>query len=192
MATSTVSDREAAGTGDRPQADAAGFGGGEMWIGRHSGDGDLLVFDPAVSDPHATNLSFISLTQLRPRVFPRSVVRDRIHEVTDPALLADAREQYRAWPARKAAHEEERTAAQGRVAERQKQEVLERHRQLLESQDLPYQGVRDTTGAPKRRRTRCGVCGIELDDFVGTECVACGGVLCSCGACGCKLRARRS
>jgi hypothetical protein len=192
MATSTVRDRKEARVGDHPAADAGGlFNGGRMWIGQHAADGDILVFDPALSDPAATNLSFFSLTQFRQRVFPRPLVSEKIHEITDKALKARALKQYQEWPTGKAAHEQERADAHAKKAERQKQEVLERHRRLLQAQDIPYQGVRDTTAGTKRRRTRCRVCAIELDDFASTECVACGGVLCSCGACGCNLRARK-
>ncbi|MBA4159299.1 MAG: hypothetical protein H0X65_17765, partial [Gemmatimonadetes bacterium] len=33
-----------------------GFNGGDLWIGRHSVDGDVLVFDPTETDPTASNL----------------------------------------------------------------------------------------------------------------------------------------
>lgn len=171
------------------EAEADGwFNGGRTWIGRHSADGDVLVFDPTVCDPAASNLSFFSLTELRQRRFPRAVVEQKIHEVTDAAEHADATERYGQWPALKAAHERERDAARAEVAERQKRGVIELHREFLEERGIAYEGVRETgsgQGASKRRRTKCHSCGIGLDDFAGSECVACGIVLCSCGACGC-------
>ncbi|HEX8694155.1 MAG TPA: hypothetical protein VF746_17165 [Longimicrobium sp.] len=35
-------------------------------------------------------------------------------------------------------------------------------------------------------------CKIPLDDFAGSLCRVCADVLCSCGACACASRARRS
>ncbi|HEV2150329.1 MAG TPA: hypothetical protein VGR37_23215 [Longimicrobiaceae bacterium] len=194
MATKTDGDRKEVWLGnDAPNKDGW-FNGGNLWIGRHSADGDILVFDPEVSDPAAGNVSLFSLTQFRHRVFPRSVVAARIPEVTDPDELARAEQRYREWPALKEEREQERAVERGEVAERQRQGAIDRHRHFMEERGVPYEGVRDTgtgkTAGARRRRTKCHSCGIALDDFAASECLVCGGVLCSCGACGCGAPVR--
>lgn len=193
MATRTEGKRDEAWIG----ADAGEeFNGGRMWIGRHTADGDTLVFDPEVSDPGAANVTLFSLTQLRNKTFPRAVVAAKIVEVTDQAQQAHAREEYGRWPALRDERERERAAAREEAALRQRQAVIERHREYLEERGITYEGVHDTATGRRaggnRRRTKCHACGIALDDFAASECMVCGGVLCSCGACGCgaPVRAR--
>ena len=193
MATSIEGKREDVWFGNVADADA-GFNGGKMWIGKHSADGDTLVFDPEVSDPTATNVELFSLTHLRHKRFSREIVSSKIQEVTDQAQQARAAEEYRSRTERKEEREKERTVAQGEAVERRKQGAIDRHREFLEERGIAYQGVRDTstgkTPGAKRRRTKCHACGIALDDFAGTICSACNGVLCSCGACACGAVAR--
>jgi hypothetical protein len=193
MATRTDGDRKEVWLGeDTPDRDGW-FNGGNLWIGRHSADGDTLVFDPDVSDPAAGNVSLFSLTNLRHRVFPRPVVAAKIPEVTDPAERADAEKRYREWPALKEQREQERVAEREEVAERQRQGALDRHRHFLEERGIAYEGVRESGTAKatgRRRRTKCHSCGIALDDFAASECLVCDGVLCSCGACGCGAPVR--
>lgn len=172
----------------------AEFNGGRMWIGRHTADGDTLVFDPEVSDAAAENVTLFSLSHLRNKVFPRAVVAAKIEEVTDQAQHARAEEEYRRWPALREERERERAAAREETAHRQRQATIERHRGYMEERGIEYQGVHDTATGRRaggnRRRTKCHACGIALDDFAAAECMVCGGVLCSCGACGCGAPAR--
>ncbi len=158
---------------------------GGLRIGRHSVDGDTLVFDPALSSPGSTNVALFSLTEFRTRAFPPAFVASRIEEITDPEQREQAEKRYHSWPALKAERdlEMERLGAEGVL--RRREQILEEHRLFVESRGVAYQGVKDTVPGAKRRRSACSRCGIPLDDFVGASCVGCGSVLCSCGACGC-------
>jgi hypothetical protein len=165
--------------------------GGQLWIGRHSGDGDTLVFDPDQA-ASGSYVSLFSLTQFRQRSFPRNVVEERIAALTDEKERAAALQRYREWPTLRAEHERAQQNAAEAEAGRRREDILALHRAYLEERGVPYPGVRDSSlapekGAPKpRARTACASCGIKLDDFVGTRCVGCNTVLCSCGACGCS------
>jgi hypothetical protein len=193
MATSIEGKREGAWLGNVADADA-GFNGGKMWIGKHSADGDVLVFDPEVSDPTAANVELFSLTHLRHKRFSREVVAAKIQEVTDPAEQARVAEEYGRRKELREGRNREIAVAQDEAALRRRQGVIDRHREFMEERGLPYEGVRDTgtgkTTGSKRRRTKCHACGIALDDFASSECLSCGGVLCSCGACGCAAPPR--
>lgn len=193
MATKTGTKRDEAWIGNEAGGDE--FNGGKMWIGRHTADGDILVFDPETCDPAAAHVTLFSLAQLRTKVFPRAVVAARIEEVTDPAEQARVQEEYRRWPTLREERERERVTAREEAVQRQRDATIERHRGYLEDRGIGYEGVHDTAtgkraGATRRRRTKCHACGIALDDFAAAECMVCNGVLCSCGACGCGAPVR--
>ncbi len=66
--------------------------------------------------------------------------------------------------------------------------IEERHQFNLAYFGRPSAGIRriDLTSQPQRRRvTVCWCCKENLDNAVDVECVACGWILCPCGACGC-------
>jgi hypothetical protein len=181
-------------TDAQPAGDANGpFDGGNLWIGKHSADQDILVFDPAESDADGAFLSFYSLTQYRRRTFPRAVVKEKIAPLDDEVGAARAEKDYHRRATLEAEAGARMETADTERAQQQKDSVIAAHRRHLEAHGIEYQGVTDTsTGGRKGRRTKCHACGIALDDFVGTSCGVCLGVLCSCGACGCgsPVRAR--
>lgn len=175
---------------DAPTAEAE-FGDGGIWIGRHDFDDDLLVFDPEAADAGAANLAFYSLSQLRRRTFPRATALEKIQQVTDAAEVAEASALYERRAELEAEREQDRNDALARSMEQQREGILERHKGFVERAGVTYEGVRDRDPNGKTgRRTKCSACGIALDDFVGAECAACSGVLCSCGACACGGRAK--
>jgi hypothetical protein len=162
------------------------FGGGVLWIGEHEGDHDILVMDPAVSDPNADVLALYSLTQHRMRRFPRAMAADRIHPITDQLAHARAKKEYSQRVSLRDAHERTLETAQADRMDRIREGILLAHRQFVENRGLTYQGV-DTVAADARppRASRCYVCDIAVDGFVGVTCRLCSGTLCSCGACVC-------
>jgi hypothetical protein len=164
---------------------------GGLWVGRHSGDDDLLVFDPAEVDPRAENISFYSLAKHRRRSFPRTVVESKIRPVTDAGSAARALQDYARRSVLEAERDGAREADRSAHAEQLREAVIEAHRQWVESQGIAYGGVERTDGNRKSgRRTKCIACGIALDDFAHAVCVVCSSVLCSCGACACGAVAR--
>jgi hypothetical protein len=189
--------RQGAEHTDENRTDAASsaadgrFNHGRMWIGRHSADQDVLVFDPALSDPAAANVSFYSLTQFRNRTFPRAVAEQKIAEITEKDAWDEAQTLYEQRTARKAAHESEQSVAREERTGRHREQAIEAHRRYVTNLGIEYLGVRDTAGQEIRpRRSRCAVCGIAVDNFVGSACMACNDLLCSCGACNCGTKTR--
>lgn len=167
------------------------FGGGDLWIGQHAEDDDILVFDPSEADPHADILALYSLTQHRTRRFPRATVLHRVHELDDELGCARARKDYATRAPLRAAHVETLAAERTARIDRQRDGVVGSHRRYVEQLGVPYKGVRETAeGRRGRQRTKCPSCSLALDDFAGKACMACDGVLCSCGACACKSAIR--
>ncbi len=70
--------------------------------------------------------------------------------------------------------------------------LSERHKLFLEKHGIVYRGVRERTQRfLVRRITHCYSCKLDLDNAVDLECVACGWILCTCGACGCGFDRNR-
>ncbi len=65
--------------------------------------------------------------------------------------------------------------------------TIRRHSEFLESRSLVNRGVRIPT-SHRRRVTHCWLCKRGLDNLIDVECVACGWIVCRCGACGCANR----
>ena len=171
--------------GDEGSATTGMPGGDGLWVGKHSGDDDLLVFDPSEADPRADVISFYSLAKHRTRSFPRSLVGEKINPA-DEVSSARALKDYARRATLQAERDGEREADRSAHAEQQREAVIEAHQRYVESLGLEYEGVERTDGNRKSgRRTKCASCGIPLDDFAHAACSACSGVLCSCGACLC-------
>jgi hypothetical protein len=163
---------------------------GDLWIGRHTADEDLLVFDSTDSATATDSITFYSLTQHRQRCFPRSVVAQQIHGFADDLGRHRARRAYEDRISLRQERADAAAEAQVDRAERQRQNVLEAHRRYIAAIGHDYPGVTPSEEVAKpRRRSRCHACGIGLDDFASAVCVACNGVLCSCGTCACVGRA---
>lgn len=165
---------------------------GELWIGRHSADDDILVFDPAESDPSAPVLELYSLTQHRTRRFPRSIVIQRIETLDDRKAAAKAKRAYDERAELREAHEQELETARTERFEQIRTEITEAHERYLEGLGIEYQGVTEPDPDRRSRLTRCHACGIELDGFVGVVCAVCSTPLCSCGACACGRASRKT
>lgn len=181
----------AAWMGSVPGSEIAGeraaFNDGMLWIGQHASDQDLLVFDPAESDPSADPVAFYSLTQHRQRTFPRSVVRQRIPGLADDISRRRAQHDYENRAALRQQHLDAAAEAQAARMDRQRQNVCDAHRRYVEAIGVEYLGTSPTPATHRPgRRSKCHVCALGLDDFASAVCGVCSGVLCSCGACACR------
>ena len=166
--------------------------------------GELLVYDPAMQLPACPHVFLWSFRSGEMSKYQPSVTRLQIKPVpanarSDSILLA-----YESWKAaygaewleeerRYYAQREQRDAAENQVkvqaAEAARVAALsltERHREHLQSLGKGYLGLRKPNpNARKIRVTHCYSCKGKLDNTIDLECVACGWILCRCGACGC-------
>ena len=74
--------------------------------------------------------------------------------------------------------------------ERTRDALIEYHREFLSLARRPYAGVRAPGRTKHRRVAHCYSCGSALDSATDIECVACGWIVCWCGACGCGYSER--
>ena len=88
-----------------------------------------------------------------------------------------------------------KTEARRRIASPDNLELLdkeltleEKHKMILQGLGLEWKGVRSPSKdreVSRQRVAHCYLCKHPLDNTVDKECVACGWILCRCGACGC-------
>lgn len=64
------------------------------------------------------------------------------------------------------------------------EELIVKHKNFLSEMGIAYQGTRKA-GQKLHRVAHCWKCATLLDSKLDVECIACGWILCSCGACGC-------
>lgn len=167
-------------------------GEGPLWVGRHSGDQDILVLDRETSSFGSANVTLYSLTQHRMRTFPRAIVAEKIHELEEPAARERAISEYSTRNELKAVYDDGLRVAREEQHGRQRDAILSAHKRYLSRIGVRAEGVIETLPDFKPgRRVKCHVCGIALDDFAGFVCVGCEGLLCSCGACACGTPSRR-
>ncbi len=177
----TAKAREGAGSG-------AEFEAGKFWIGRHAADADVLVFDPSESDVVSDRVCLYSLAQHRNRTFPLSVVHDQIRGISDEENWEEAKRNYEDRAALRHEREEVAAAEKRERVEHQRQGVIAAHERYLAGLGIQNAGVVPTPEDFKPgRRSKCQSCGIALDDFAGSVCLVCNGILCSCGACACPV-----
>jgi hypothetical protein len=170
-----------------------GFGGGSLWIGQHSADQDILVFDPAESDASAELVSLYSLTQHRVRRFPRAMALKNIKPLTDEMAFARAKKEYSQRATLRSAHEEAQTEAQAQRMDQVRENIVSAHRRYIEALGLAYVGVNPVNPDAKPGRvTKCHACGIILDGFVSATCGICSRAVCSCGGCACGKVAKNA
>jgi len=119
--------------------------------------------------------------------------RSEIIEICDDPRVTDTHiDAYKEWKARFGNDwlEKEKSFYVGRHQPKKELTLEERHKKNLEKLGKIYKGVR--IGQTRYHRiTRCYSCKNPLDNSVDVECVACGWILCLCGACGCGLSFHR-
>lgn len=151
------------------------FGSGTIFdIG--SGD-DIYVWIRFDNPVESAVRGLTDTIELASRIF-----EEHIKELTLPADLADKVLVFEQQKQNLAKQREEE-------AIRQKEEVLTaKHRRHMAQVGVPYRGMRKRVGE-NIRKTHCWKCKLPLDNAKFDECIACGWIICDCGACGCGFSA---
>jgi hypothetical protein len=158
------------------------FDGQSLWIGRHSADDDVLVFDPVYAVPATGDrYPLYSLRQKRNRVFPVAVIHEKIVGVEG----SERERLFEEYGAARSAAEIEAQQRHDREAKQRRTTIERRHRLFLSRLELEYKGLRSPTRTRSRRVDHCYNCKERVDSAIDPECAACGWIVCYCGACGC-------
>ncbi len=140
------------------------LGDSGYWIGKHPTLG-LVLIDGA-NDPGGPYLSVFIVTQNRMAEFGREHFELRgVNVSTDVSNAAM------------------RAMQDVRLAE----SLDRKHKAFLSKNHLAAADIRRRSELLRPRKPRCFHCHAHLDSAIAFECVACGWILCDCGACGCTL-----
>ncbi len=165
------------------------------WVGHI--EGKPLVYDPAIQ---LADCPHLFLWDPEDNAMAKYMADSTIKPCSDSGATSCYIAAYKAWKLTNGAdwleqerhyYDSRRAGEQAQEGERRAKERLaslslgERHRLRLEKLGKPYLGVQPATRARQHRVTHCYACKRSLDNTIDVECVACGWILCSCGACGC-------
>jgi hypothetical protein len=166
-----------------------------IWVGEL--EGKVLIYDPEIQLPDCHHLFLWEPATGEMGKYIANLIRKKIRPHANSSEIAIHVASYRRW------HENEgiawlnqqttyydsfrETYTLQKEAERLANLPLEeKHKLRLERLGREYQGVRSAARDTRHRRiVHCYACQQELDNSIDIECVACGWILCSCGACGC-------
>lgn len=132
------------------------------WIGKHPTLG-LVLIDSA-EDPGGPYLSVFIVTQNRMAEFGRDQVDFRGINVSEDV-----------------SNDAVRAMQVARLAE----SLDRKHKAFLAKNHLAPADIRRRSELLRPRKPKCFHCHAHLDSAISFECVACGWILCECGACGC-------
>lgn len=143
------------------------FSDGQFWVGKHDSQGLVVV-----SKSGFTSEAFIDVflvEQDRVARCNRVVMRER----TKGVGVSDAEAEY----------------AISRLLSLQERDLEAKNRVFLERRGKAFAGTRKRSDLQPPRSTHCWYCKQSLDSTIDLECIGCGWILCSCGACGCAREA---
>ncbi len=177
----------------------------KLWVGEVGGE--VLVYDPSIQladCPHIFLWSTISFEMCQ---YNAAVTRQNIKRLKNTNALEVHTTSYMEWKfahgvawlnnvvgyyasrrSRELEQEIERNARDLERIEQQRVANLtpeQRHKERLEQLGIKYLGIRPAIRTTFHRVTHCYSCTQPLDNSVDSECIACGWILCTCGACGC-------
>ncbi|MEC8849769.1 MAG: hypothetical protein VYB93_10975 [Pseudomonadota bacterium] len=177
-----------------------------IWVGEI--EGKALVHDPKIQLPDCPHLFLWDPNSGEMGKFIAGLIRKRIKPHTEPSGASEHIAAYLRWHKAHGAkwlNEEKRYYESRRKCEAAQEEQRkkrqedqrtanlspeERHKERLERLGRMYLGVvRATPNSRRRRFTHCYACRRDLDNSIDIECVACGWIICTCGACGCGYSA---
>ena len=161
-----------------------------LWVGTFL-DGSYYVYDPDLQPRTEFCLPdqvFVYLVgESRARDYSASVLKGFARRVSVREAAA-ARAEYLVWSEkRRSGFVSSMEQLNAGILDRERierEKVVEKHRQYLEGIGRKYRGVDSNPSRPPRT-THCYACKTDLDGKVHVACLACGWLICQCGACGC-------
>lgn len=136
--------------------------GGRFWVGRHATKGIFVVARSSIGQS---------------RMDAYFVEQNRVVDC-DPNIMRE-----RARGGRVSETEAENAVAGYRSLRSRELEIA--HMRFLRNNGQPFAGTRFRSDSLPQRQTHCWSCHCHLDSSAELECMACGWLLCECGACGC-------
>lgn len=136
---------------------------GRFWVGRHELRGIIVIPKNSMSSDSEFDVFFVD--------------QDRV-ATCDPEIM-------RKFTSGATVSSEEVEQSVTAFLSIRDRDLERKHRKFLEQHGKVYAETRKRSKVLPSRITHCYACKSALDSTVNLECVACGWILCQCGACGC-------
>lgn len=174
--------------------------GDRVWVGRHTTSGETLVFDGSWQPQMPDKARLYCLERQAWVVFKADIVRSHLYRVRDAAIIRSAVDAYANFErverareaetgaARSAARAHARTESEAWLADaelRHRERTLALHHAHLARFGITEREYEERPQNASPRVTHCWACKEPLDSRQDIEHIACGWLVCSCGACGC-------
>lgn len=145
------------------------------WCGEGSGVLESFLYDKSIQTEEETVLLY-TLRNNTVRRFAALAVRGSVKAEKNEQQIHILKANYRNWI------NQHRDYLKSLVLI--EKNLTEKHQHRLESLGIEYKGVRRNLNVIQRA-TICWKCKNSLNSEIDLECIVCGWILCSCGACGC-------
>jgi hypothetical protein len=151
------------------------------WYG--CGEIGSIVFDSSIQLNDHSVLLFV-LEENDVKKYLADEVRLMLKKETDDEKIKKLEQKYESWRKFYSSKLKYLASEKPYSFQEVKDRAESEHKKRLEKLGLPYKGVNQNP-TKEHRATYCYACGENLDSAIDLECVACGWILCKCGACGC-------
>lgn len=142
-----------------------------------------IVFDDSIQLNDESVLLFV-LEENDVKKYLANEVRPMLRKETDEEKIKKLEQKYESWRKFYSSKLKRLASEKPYSFQEVKDKAEAEHKKRLEMLGLPYKGV-NLHSTKKHRATHCYACREDLDSAIDLECVACGWILCKCGACGC-------
>lgn len=159
-----------------------------IWVGDK--EGESLVYDPDFQISGCPHLFLWSTRDEDMGKYLAHLTRAKIKPHGNAELAAIYVERYLVWRRRYGDAWLQAEMNYYQVREEDEAEARktpeERHKDRLAELGIEYKGTRPAVPGDRNHRVaNCWSCHRGLDNSTDIECLACGWILCTCGACGC-------
>lgn len=169
-----------------------------LWVGEKK-TGNQYLYDPRISHPRDDESVLLYDFSLRQLIsMKRANARAQLKAVTGPlrdravdsyvAAYLSRGDQFLQEYLDSIKQNDDRKAHLRESEEKRTKIVRRRHIKFLKERGCDFRGVSSTSGSASRN-THCYECKMSIDDKWFESCMACGWIICECGACGCGYKA---
>jgi hypothetical protein len=152
-----------------------------LWFG--ISDSGVFVYDPTIQPALPERIILFDVERKSLALYENALAKPKLRKLQDVAAIDEAREKYKEW--RYFYSSTLPKIFYGPPTEFPLSQLEERHKQFLKLREKPFLGTKERSTHLPIRAPKCWSCHAPLDSTINLECVACGWILCACGACGC-------
>lgn len=158
---------------------------GKFWIGRHESRG-LVVIPKTSMSANSRSFRVYFVEQNRAADCNAEIMRKfTTGNGISPEEVNSALQAFLGLGDGEIERREEEARRRNEEIALNEKKLEDKNKLFLEQQGVAFAGTRRRSDSLKSRVTHCYSCKNNLSSSVNLECIACGWIICQCGACGC-------